>query len=398
MLWVAIIFWTSLALVFYTHLGYGIILWLLTKSKKLIAGQRTQPILTSNNLPAVTYIVAAYNEEAWIAEKIENSLALNYPSEKLNLWFVTDGSHDRTPSIVGDYCKLYPKSIKLFHQHERKGKIAAVERVMAFVETPITIFSDANTKVNADAILNIVRHYQDEKVGAVAGEKRIHMEMKEEASAAGEGIYWKYESFLKRLDFEFHSTIGAAGELFSIRTELYQPVESDTLIEDFVMTMRIAMRGYKIAYEPQAYAVERGSVSVKEELKRKVRIAAGALQAVYRLRELLNPFKYGKLSFQYVSHRVLRWTLAPLALPVLFASNLYLASTGARIYVVMLLLQISFYLLAMVGWIMEHRKIRIKALFIPYYFLVMNFAMFAGAKRLLKGQQSVLWEKATRAK
>ncbi len=398
MFWIEAIFWVSLGLVFYTHIGYGLTLWLLTGLKKLVSGKPHPVSIAEGKLPAVTYIVAAYNEEAWISEKIENALQLQYPSEKLHLWFVTDGSTDHTPSMVEAYRRRYPERIKLFHQPERRGKIAAVERVMAMVKTPITIFSDANTSVNPEAIRNIVRHYQDRQVGAVAGEKRIHMEAQEEASSAGEGIYWKYESFLKCLDHQFHSTIGAAGELFSIRTELYQPVEPDTLIEDFVMTMRIAMKGYKIAYEPDAYAVERGSASVKEELKRKVRIAAGALQAIYRLRGLLNPFKHGKLTFQYLSHRVLRWTLAPLALPIILLSNVALAVSGKPLYIALLGFQLSFYFLAALGWIMEKRKVRVKALFIPYYFLVMNYSMFAGAKRLFKGQQSVLWEKAARAK
>jgi cellulose synthase/poly-beta-1,6-N-acetylglucosamine synthase-like glycosyltransferase len=398
MFWVEVIFWVSLGLVFYTHIGYGLLIWVLTRIKKLFVKNAVPAILPTDELPAVTYIVAAYNEEAWISEKIENSLRLQYPSEKLLLWFVTDGSNDNTPAIVAEYASKMPDRIQLFHQPERRGKIAAVERVMEQVRTPVTVFSDANTKVNPEAIHNIVRHYHDEKVGAVAGEKRIHMDAAEEASAAGEGIYWKYESFLKQLDNEFYSTIGAAGELFSIRTELYRPVEPDTLIEDFVMTMRIAMGGYKIAYEPAAYAVENGSASVKEELKRKVRIAAGALQAIYRLRALLNPFKYGRLSFQYISHRMLRWTLAPLALPVILISNIVLAGSGQPLYQVLLGLQVAFYLLALAGWLLEKRKVRIKILFIPYYFLVMNYAMFAGAIRLLKGQQSVLWEKAARAK
>ena len=392
-----VIFWVSLGLVFYAHIGYGALLWSLTRLRRLFFGKAQLDELSETSLPEVTYIVAAYNEESWIADKIGNSLRFNYPSEKIQLWFVTDGSNDKTPGIVEKYARRYPQRIKLFHQPERRGKIAAVERVMARVQTPVTVFSDANTFVNSEAIKNIVRHYQNEKVGAVAGEKRIHMEARAEASSAGEGIYWKYESFLKRLDYEFHSTIGAAGELFSIRTDLYRPVESDTLIEDFVMTMRIAMGGYKIAYEPNAYAVERGSASVKEELKRKVRIAAGALQAIVRLKDLLNPFRYGRLSFQYISHRVLRWTLAPLALPVILATNIVLAEAGEPLYKTLLWVQLAFYFLALVGWYMEKRKVRIKMLFIPYYFLVMNFAMFAGAIRLWKGQQSVLWEKAARA-
>ena len=154
----------------------------------------------------------------------------------------------------------------------------------------------------------MVRHYADPTVGAIAGEKRVQMSA--EASGAGEGLYWKYESLLKKWDSRLYSAVGAAGELFSVRTDLYAPVEKDTLIEDFVMTMRIAKQGFRIVYESEAYAVESHSADVKEELKRKIRISAGGLQAVWRLRDLLNPFKYGVLSFQYWSHRVLRWTLS----------------------------------------------------------------------------------------
>jgi len=389
-------FWGLIFVVFYAYLGYGICLYGFIKIKRFFKKPETQ-ISGKSELPNVVFIVAAYNEADYIEEKIKNCLQFDYPKDKIEFWFVTDGSDDQTPSLVEQYPTLPGQTIKLFHSPTRKGKIAAVERVMAFVEAPITIFTDANTDVNPQAIRNMVRHYTYPKVGAVAGEKRIALGETGDATGAGEGIYWKYESLLKKWDSELYSTIGAAGELFSIRTNQYRHVPQDTLIEDFVLTMGVAMRGYKIVYEPNAYAVESSSASISEELKRKIRIAAGALQAVWRLRSLLNPFKFGILSFQYLSHRVLRWTLAPLALPTVFFLNIVLAKNGALAYKAMLLCQVIFYLFALLGYLFERKQLKIKAFFVPYYFCVMNYAMYRGFFRLMAGRQSVVWEKSKRA-
>ena len=341
-------------------------------------------------------MVAAFNEEDWIAEKIKNSLAFDYPKNKIQFFFVTDGSNDSTPQVVENYPTPPGVNLQLFHQPERRGKIAAVERVMKYVKTPIVIYSDANTFVNDQAIKNIIRHYADEKVGAVAGEKRISLQETGAANEAGEGIYWKYESTLKKWDSELYSVVGAAGELFSVRTELFEPVSSDTIIEDFVMTMGIAHKGYKVVYEPQAYAAETASASVKEELKRKIRIAAGGIQAIVRLAPMLIPFKNPTLTFQYISHRVLRWTLAPLALPILLVVNILLAMKGIWLFQVFLALQVSFYVFAFIGYILEKKKLKFKAFFVPYYFCIMNYAMYRGFFRFLGGKQSVLWERAKR--
>jgi cellulose synthase/poly-beta-1,6-N-acetylglucosamine synthase-like glycosyltransferase len=363
--------------------------------------QQTLDTLDSD-LPEVTFMVAAYNEERWIEDKIRNSLALDYPKNKIYFFFVTDGSTDSTAEKIMNYPNTEGYRIELFHQPERRGKIAAVERVMPFVHTPVVVFTDANTDLNPEAIKKMVRHYADPTVGAIAGEKRV--QMSGEASGAGEGLYWKYESLLKKWDSQLYSAVGAAGELFSVRTDLYTPVEKDTLIEDFVMTMRIAERGFRIIYESEAYAVEGHSADVKEELKRKIRISAGGLQAVWRLRSLLNPFKFGILSFQYWSHRVLRWTLAPLALPLIFALNLLLILRGYKnsdfsstVYDCLFWAQVIFYVSAILGWIFEQMKLKVKAFYVPYYFCMMNYSVYRGLGRLIAGSQSVVWEKSKRA-
>lgn len=391
------VFWLCFFLVFFTYIGYGVLLWLLLQLKRIF-GQKFVPPSLGDTVPAVTFIVAAYNEENWIEDKIQNGLDFDYPKEKIHYLFVTDGSSDSTPQRIENF--PYPEGVSwsLHHKDERRGKIAAVERIMPFVKTPITIYTDANTTVNSQAIRNIVRHYTHPNVGAVAGEKRITMGDKDAANSAGEGMYWKYESTLKKWDSELNSVVGAAGELFSIRTALFEPVSSDTLIEDFVMTMGIARRGYKVRYEPAAYAVESSSASVEEELKRKIRIAAGGIQASVRLSPLYNIFKHGLLTFQFVAHRVLRWTITPVAMVVLFLTSIYLSiQTEHWFYDWFLYGQILFYGLAFVGYLMRNQKTRIKIFFIPYYFCVMNYAVFRGFFRYIKGNQSVVWEKAKRA-
>lgn len=381
------LFWTGLMLVGYTYIGYGLVIFILAK----LRGRRNR-VKEPSIWPETTLLIAAYNEESFIEEKIRNTRELDYPADKLHVFFVTDGSTDQTPEIV----KRHP-NIQLFHSPERRGKIHAVNRVMKLVKTPTVIFCDANTYLNPAAIKNIIRHYEDPDTGGVAGEKRIFKNESDNASGAGEGMYWKYESFLKKKDSEVYSVVGAAGELFSLRTRLFEEPPADTIIEDFYISVKIAAKGYRFIYEPDAYATESASESVKEEWKRKVRICAGAFQAMGRLLYLLNPFKYGMLSFQYISHRVLRWTLAPLALPVVLISNVVLAFTGNRLYVGILALQIIFYLLAGLGYLFRDKKIGIKGFFVPYYFAVMNFSVYAGFVRFLKGSQSVVWDKSKRA-
>lgn len=389
------LFIVCLLLLFYTYIGYGILLFMLVKIKQgspPLDAPTKQAQIREGYQPPVTVVIAAYNEADFIETKITDTLRQNYPPDKLHILAITDGSTDSTPEIVKKF-----EQVQLFHQPERRGKIAAVNRVMPLINTPIVIYTDANTLLNPDAVSNLTRHFANPNVGAVAGEKRIITPDAVAASGAGEGLYWKYESALKKWDSELYSVVGAAGELFAIRTDLYEPPPPDTLIEDFYKTLRIAQKGYRVLYEPDAYAMETPSASVAEELKRKIRIAAGGLQAIYRLKPLLNPFKYGVLSFQYISHRVLRWTLAPLCLPILLLTNAYLVRTSGSIgWQVFLGLQVIFYLTALTGYLLEARKIRFKPFFVPYYFCMMNYAVYLGFWRIVTGRQSVLWERAKR--
>ena len=382
-------FWVSFAILFYTYLGYGILVFVLARLR-----QRKGPpeILPNDELPAVTMVIAAYNEARFIEDKIRNTFSLDYPADKLKLLIVTDGSNDGTPELAAKH-----DGVTLMHLPERRGKIHAVNRVMKVVDTPIVVFSDANTALNPMALKNLVRHYQDEAVGGVAGEKRILNKSADNAPGAGEGLYWKYESFLKKKDSQLYAVMGAAGELFSVRTALFEEPPVNMIIEDFYMSLRIVARGYRFIYEPEAYATETASATIGDEWKRKVRISAGGFQAIVKLWPLLNPFKHGVVTFQYVSHRVLRWTLAPLSLAVMLVSSALLCLEGSLFYAAVFFCQLLFYAMAWAGYMLRERKITIKGFFVPFYFSVMNLSVFAGFVRYLKGQQSVVWEKTARA-
>ena len=352
---IAIHFWAGVFLVFYTYLGYGILLWMLVKIREALRPARRYKVPVE--APEVTLLIAAYNEQEIVAEKMANCRALEYPAGKLRITWITDGSTDRTVELLA----AYPDATVL-HDARRGGKTAALNRALEHIRTPLVVFTDANTMVNREAIREIVLAFQDPKVGCVAGEKRIAVQTKDGAAAGGEGIYWKYESTLKALDARLYSAVGAAGELFAVRNELFEAMEPDTLLDDFILSLRITMKGYTIAYCTNAYAIESGSADMREEEKRKVRIAAGGLQSIWRLRPLLNPFRYGILSFQYTSHRVLRWSITPFLLFALFPLNIAILLLGGStiFYGVLHAMQVLFYGLGYWGYYLSTKQIKHK--------------------------------------
>lgn len=389
-----IIFWLCLALVIYTYVGYGAVLYIILKIKNIFFRRETTPILPLDPqlLPDVTLMICAYNEADVIEEKMQNIRALNYPQEKLCVMWVTDGSSDNSNEML----QAYPE-VKLVFSPERKGKAAAMQHGLQENQAEYVIFTDANTMLNADAIREIVRQFMKNNVSCVSGEKRVAARHAGQATAEGEGVYWKYESMLKRWDSELYSAMGAAGELFAVRMSHYLPAPSNALLDDFMMSMLILKDGHRIAYTSEAYATEYGSASTAEESKRKRRIAAGGLQSIWWLRSMMNPFAYPKVAFQYVSHRVLRWSITPLALFALFPLNLLLLfASGSLIYQLLFLLQLFFYLSALTGHILKVSGRRNKLLYIPCYFLFMNLNVFLGMGYLMSHKDSGTWEKARR--
>lgn len=382
--WLEAAFWTSVAIAAYTYVGYALVISLLAKTAR--RPHKIQPIT-----PKVTLLVAAYNEEDVIEAKLDNCLALDYPRDRLEIIVVADGSTDRTPELAARYRS---SGVRVEYRPERRGKIHALNRVMPLIEGDIIVSSDANSMLNRESLRKLVRHFADPQVACVAGEKRI-MRRAQDVSA-GEGLYWRYESYLKRCDSDLSSVMGAAGELIALRRECYEPVEEDTIIEDFVVSMRLVHQGHRVIYEPEAYSMEEASPSITEEFKRKTRIVAGGWQAVVRLGQLLYPSR-PLITFQYVSHRVLRWVLVPYLLLVAFASNALLALSGDPVYRALWLLQVLFYGLAAYGWSRQAKGGRNPVYYVPFYFVFLNYAALVGCVRFVRGRQPVTWEKVRRA-
>lgn len=385
-----ILFWFSFSILFYCYLGYGLIAMIIVAIKNTFKNIRHKP--SPGYFLPVTMIVTAYNEEKIIREKILNLLELDYPADKLTIILVTDGSDDQTVSIASSFPRIH-----LLHEPERKGKYAAIKRAVREVTTPVIFFSDANAMMNRQAIKKMVNHYSDPKTGGIAGEKKILNHNTFSAVGEGEGLYWQYESFMKRLDAGLHTVIGAAGELFSIRTELFKNFPDDLIIDDFVISMQVCLQGFKIEYEPGAFAAEPPSASLAEEEKRKVRISAGAYQSIGYLKDALNITRHPLLAFQFISRRLLRWLFCPLMLLILFLSNCVIVLINPlSLYNSMLLFQVVFYLAALTGWSLVRHSKKAGLFTIPFYFVFMNYCLVKGLIKYRQGRQSVLWEKALR--
>ena len=394
MLTLKILFWATLLIVFYTYIGYGILLYIIIRLKRLLKGaplQQAMPV--DEDLPTMTLMICAYNEEDVVKEKMENTLALDYPKDKFRIMWVTDGSNDHTNELL----KAYPE-VDIVFSPERKGKTAALKHGLRELKTRYVAFTDANTMINSGALREIARLFSNPTVGCVSGEKRVAARKAGEMAAEGEGLYWKYESTLKRWDSELYSAMGAAGELYAIDPKLCREVPDEALLDDFMLSMYVVQAGKRIAYTPEAFAREYGSANIYEESKRKRRIAAGGLQSIWWLRSMLNPLHQPLVTFQYVSHRVLRWSITPIAMVLLLLANIALVAMGAgTFYTVMLILQAIFYLMALAGWLQNRFGYKNKLLYTAYYFVFMNFNVFRGMAYLKSHGKSGAWEKAKRS-
>jgi cellulose synthase/poly-beta-1,6-N-acetylglucosamine synthase-like glycosyltransferase len=359
----------------------------------MVKGIELPPVLPADNeLPDVTLMICAYNEEDVIAEKMENIRQIDYPKEKLCVMWVTDGSNDRSNEMLSEY-----EDVMLVYSPLRRGKAAAMQHGLRENKAEFVVFTDANTFLNPNSIREIIRQFLKDNISCVSGEKRVAARFDGQTAAQGEGLYWRYESTLKRWDSELYSAMGAAGELFAIRMEHYREAPSNALLDDFMMSMLIVRDGHRIAYTSDAYAMEYGSADMHEESKRKRRIAAGGLQSVWWLRDLMNPLRYPVVSFLFVSHRVLRWTVTPIAMLALVPLNAAIVlQTASLPYVVIGILQILFYAAALAGWFLTMAGRKSKLLYVPYYFLFMNLNVFRGIAYLFTHHASGTWEKAKR--
>lgn len=394
MLTLKILFWAMLLIVFYTYIGYGILLYIIIRLKRFFRGKPREAVLPPDEeLPDMTLLICAYNEEDVVAEKMKNTLAIDYPKDKFRIMWVTDGSNDHTNELL----KAYPE-VDIVFSPERRGKSAALKHGLRELKTRYVAFTDANTMLNPGAMKEIARQFMDPTVGCVSGEKRVMAKKDGDMAAQGEGLYWRYESTLKRWDSELYSTMGAAGELYAIDPTLVREVPDEALLDDFMMSMYVVEAGKRIAYAPDAYAQEYGSANIFEESKRKRRIAAGGLQSIWWLRRMLNPMRQPLVTFQYVSHRVLRWSVTPVAMIILLIVNGLLSIMGAGLfYDIILILQILFYTMALIGWLSSRYGHKNKILYTIYYFVFMNINVFRGMAYLRNHGKSGAWEKAKRS-
>lgn len=372
----------SLLVIAYAYFGYGALIWLISR----FVGK---PPRLTDELPPVSVVIAAYNEAPIISARIENVLALDYPADRLELLVVTDGCTDGTEAAIRAYA--HDPRVRLLSRSVRSGKVNALNAAIPLAKGDIIVGSDANCFFRPDCIRQLVRHFGDPRVALVAGEKRIHQGAG--SVSLGEGLYWRYESWLKTLDSKVSTALGATGEVFAMRKAVFKPMPTDAIIEDFMLSMGLVRDGYRVVYEPAAIATEDASASFADEFKRKVRIVAGGWQSVVRLWPLLLPTR-GLVWFQYVSHRVLRWILVPSLLPVALGANLVLAVHGR--YQGLLALQLAMYLAAFCGYLLQRRGIRWKVFYVPFYFAFLNVAALLGAYRYLAKRQPVTWEKARR--
>ncbi|MBR7067737.1 MAG: glycosyltransferase family 2 protein [Bacteroidales bacterium] len=406
------LFWVAIGTTLYCYAGYPLVLWIAKQFRRKQAQTQTEP-----TFPDVTLIVAAYNEEQCVEQKMQNTLALQYPPEKLRIMWVIDGSTDRTSELLAQY-----PQVTTLHQPQRLGKTAAINRAMEQVQTPVAVLCDANTHLSPDAILHIVSAFADPQVGCVAGEKRVARSAQTTEADHTEGAYWRYESLLKSLESDTGATLSAAGELLALRTALFAPMPPNTILDDFELSMNIAMGGHRVVYCPQAWATESGSANLDEEWKRKVRIAAGGFQQLCRRwRLLVNPLKNSALWFKFVSHKLLRWAVVPLCLIIVPIANVAIvalthgqsystsftfvtpipninivAHVHTAFYQYTLALTAAALMLALAGFALRHRKPPIKWLHLPYYMLMANVAQLTGMVRWLTGKQDVRWQKAQR--
>lgn len=376
----------SFALIGYAYIGYPLIAYCMGRVKS-----RKSLVATQTYTPSVTLIIAAYNEKDCIVEKINNTLALNYPKEQLRVIIVTDGSTDGTNEIVASYPK-----ITLLHNPIRAGKAAALNRAITLVQTELIVFSDANAMLNQQAIIELVKHFQDTAIGGVAGEKRVWSE-ESTGAVLVEGFYWRYESKLRQWDADWYAVTGAVGELYAMRTSLVESIPTDMVCDDLFLTMKMISKGNRMAYEANAYSGEKPSQSIGEEWKRKIRIAAGSIQALGRLDFFRWCWKKPLPAFQFMSRKILRWIVIPYLLLLLIVINLvYCGEVENMFYRSLFILQGLFYCMAIIGWVLKGNKQIPSIFFFPFYFVLANAAMIVGTYYYFSGKSFVQWERVRR--
>ena len=388
-----IAFWFCVLAVIYNYAGYPVVLFLLSilsqaKSDVLfLLGKRSRrrPPVT-NGLPSVAILLSAYNEESVIREKIHNCLELDYPHNRIEFLIGLDNPSDTTPQIVN---QIHSSRIRIWRYSQRQGKLAVLCSLAQHTMADIVITTDANTMLDPGCVRALVRHFADPQVGAASGEEnRITARG---TDPAGESLYWRYESALKFLENRLNCSLGGNGSVLAVRRPLFK-LERPSIVEDFQIPLDIRFQGYRVAYDPEAMAVEEIAPTISAQFARRVRLGAGDFQTLFGNLACLNP-RNGMPAFCFFSHRVLRW-LGPLFLILAFVSNIPLVRQP--FFAGLLAFQCAFYAAALLGfWLKRHAK-RAGVLSLPLHFCSMNLALFLGLVQYLRGRHSTIWKATPR--
>jgi cellulose synthase/poly-beta-1,6-N-acetylglucosamine synthase-like glycosyltransferase len=375
----AAVFWGALVTVAYVYVGYPLLVFLLARL-------RGRPVRRdADHLPTVSFIIAAYNEEAAIAAKLDNTLALDYPRDRLEVIVVSDGSTDGTDEIVRT---RYAGRATLLALGGRQGKTMGQNRAAAIARGDILVFSDATTMYRPDCLRKLVRNFADPAVGLVTGDVLYGREAGATADR-GRAAYWNYESVLRRQESAVHSVLGAAGCVYAMRRRLYTPLPAD-LISDVVQCVKVVQQGYRAVVDDEALVYEPAeSRGIREELERRARVIARSLRGKWYLRDFFHPLRHPWFCWQILSHRLLRWAV-PIFLVVAFVANL--ALLDRPLYRVLLGAQLAFYATALAGYALERRRIRVRGVTIPLYFCLVNLAPLLALRTLARGDRKVTWE------
>ncbi len=373
-----IIFWASAAALLYAHAGYPLLV-------ALVSRLRPREVRRAEVAPPVTVIITAYNEERDLAAKLDNTLALEYPPDKLEIIVASDCSSDRTDEIARSFA---PRGVRLHRQPERLGKTAAQNAAVELAGGEVLLFSDATTLYDSNVLRAMLPNFADPSVGCVAG-RLVYVDPSESGVGRGARSYWGYETFIKRHESRACSLIGVSGCLYAVRRSAYVPLYHEAC-SDFLIATKMVEQGLRAVYEPAAFCTEETNRRTDKELRMRVRVITQTFTDLWRHRAMMNPARTGFYAVQLLSHKVLRY-LVPLFLLALFAASAALAPRSL-FYAAALAAQVIFYAAALAGWVLERAGVRVRALALPHYFVLANLASLLAFYKFLTGERYARWE------
>ena len=398
-----VVFWAAVGLLVYAYFLYPLLLLAATavvqlnRDLRFLFRRRSRRIQAADEdaLPSVSIVIPAYNEEEAIAAKLETCLALDYPREKLEIIVGSDGSDDGTNEAVAAFAE---RGVILAAYEKQRGKPSVINETVEQATGDVIVLSDATTMIEPDALRKIVRHFRDPRVGVVNGELRFESPTE---GYKGEGLYWRYEVMVKFMENRLGVVLGSSGALCAVRRSVYRPIRDDCICDDFVVTLNAMIDGYHAVYDPEAQSVEQTAASVEMESSRRERIGAGNFQALGRTLRLLNPFR-GWVALCYVSHKIFKW-ITWLFMVTALVANMLLVNhpacvpiVGGRLYLILLIAQIGFYGLALLGAVRLRIPVLSGVARVAHYFVAMHYALFRGLVRHIRGRQPVAWRREHR--